>query len=90
MGRRKSRAKPEPKKRLLEKLDKVFPCPFCNNLRSVVCEIDKKLPIGTAICYICNAHYSTRINKLTESIDIYSEWIDECERVNTVEEALID
>lgn len=23
---------------------------------------------------------------LTEPIDIYSEWIDECERVNTVDE----
>ncbi|KAI3841164.1 hypothetical protein MKW92_044170 [Papaver armeniacum] len=57
---------------MLEKLDKVFACPF--------------LRIGTVVCCICDAHYSTKIHHLTEAIDIYSEWIDECERVNNEEE----
>ncbi|KAI3912876.1 hypothetical protein MKW98_012818 [Papaver atlanticum] len=86
MARRKSRSKPAPKKRLLEKLDKVFSCPFCNHMYGVECVIDMKLRIGSAVCCICDAHYSTKINRLTEPIDIYSEWIDECERVNNAEE----
>ncbi|RZC66353.1 hypothetical protein C5167_010051 [Papaver somniferum] len=85
MARKKSRTKPAPKKRL-EKLDKVFSCPFCNHMYGVECAIDKKLRIGTAVCCICDAHYSTKIHHLTEAIDIYSEWIDECERVNNAEE----
>ncbi|KAI3929011.1 hypothetical protein MKX01_029540 [Papaver californicum] len=87
MARRKSRTKPAPNKRLLEKLDKVFSCPFCNH--GVECVMDMKLTIGSAICGIRQESYSTKINMLTEPIDIYSEWIDECERVNNVGEALI-
>jgi len=41
--------------------------------------------IGEASCRICQENFSTTVNALTEPIDIYSEWIDECERVNTVE-----
>lgn len=36
MGKRKSRAKPPPKKRM-DKLDTVFSCPFCNHGSSVEC-----------------------------------------------------
>ncbi|GMI70481.1 hypothetical protein HRI_000717400 [Hibiscus trionum] len=54
MGKRKSRAKPAPKKRM-DKLDTVFSCPFCNHGTYVECRT-------------------------------YSEWIDECERVNNHEE----
>ncbi|AQK93456.1 hypothetical protein ZEAMMB73_Zm00001d010120 [Zea mays] len=60
MGKRKSAAKPPPKKRM-DKLDTVFSCPFATT--GVVLSAES----------------------LTEPIDIYSEWIDECERVNTVE-----
>ncbi|KAI3958961.1 hypothetical protein MKX01_023637 [Papaver californicum] len=88
MARRKSRTKPAPKKRLLEKLDKTFACPFCNHLFGVECVMDMKLIIGSAVCGICKANYSTKINRLTETIDIYSERIDECEHVNNVEEVL--
>ncbi|TYJ31746.1 hypothetical protein E1A91_A06G221100v1 [Gossypium mustelinum] len=54
MGKRKSRAKPAPKKRM-DKLDTVFSCPFCNHGTGVECRL-------------------------------YSEWIDECERVNNLED----
>nr|ACG29409.1 transcription elongation factor 1 [Zea mays] len=87
MGKRKSAAKPPPKKRM-DKLDTVFSCPFCNHGSSVECRIDMKNLIGEASCRICQENFSTTVNALTEPIlekDIYSEWIDECERVNTVE-----
>ncbi|MCL7038743.1 hypothetical protein MKW94_017190 [Papaver nudicaule] len=85
MARRKSRAKPEPKKKL-QKLDKVFDCPFCNHHEGVECFVDKKNWIGSAVCGVCQEGYNMKINHLTEAIDIYSEWIDECERVNNAEE----
>ncbi|KAL1206318.1 Transcription elongation factor 1-like protein [Cardamine amara subsp. amara] len=85
MGKRKSRAKPAPTKRM-DKLDTVFSCPFCNHGSSVECIIDMKNLIGSAACRICEESFSTTITALTEAIDIYSEWIDECERVNTVED----
>ncbi|KAJ6794100.1 transcription elongation factor 1-like protein [Iris pallida] len=85
MGKRKSRAKPAPKKRM-DKLDTVFCCPFCNHGSSVECIINMKELIGEAKCGICQESFSTAITALTEPIDIYSEWIDECERVNNVDD----
>ncbi|KAG4383756.1 hypothetical protein AAZX31_10G064700 [Glycine max] len=81
MGKRKAKAKPPPKKRM-DKLDTVFSCPFCNHGSSVECRLDMKNLIGEAICGICQESFSTTITALSEPIDIYSEWIDECELVN--------
>ncbi|CAI9757049.1 unnamed protein product [Fraxinus pennsylvanica] len=61
-------------------------CPFCNHGTSVECRIDMKNLIGEASCRICQESFSTTVTALTEPIDIYSEWIDECERVNNNEE----
>ncbi|XP_038685696.1 transcription elongation factor 1 homolog [Tripterygium wilfordii] len=83
--KRKSTAKPPPMKRM-PKLDTVFNCPFCNHAESVKCQINKKYMTGVAECIICQEIYRTKINALTEPIDIYSEWIDECERVNNLED----
>ncbi|AQL02043.1 Transcription elongation factor 1-like protein [Zea mays] len=83
MGKRKSAAKPPPKKRM-DKLDTVFSCPFCNHGSSVECQIDMKNLIGEASCRICQENFSTTVNGMP-NLCIYSEWIDECERVNTVE-----
>ncbi|KAL5993529.1 hypothetical protein ACLOJK_014454 [Asimina triloba] len=81
-GKRKSaRPKLVPKKRM-GKLDTVFNCPFCGYPRSVECTIDKKSWIGIVSCSFCNETYRTKANHLTEEIDIYSEWVDECEQVN--------
>ncbi|KAL6206647.1 hypothetical protein ACLB2K_023895 [Fragaria x ananassa] len=85
MGKRKSSAKPAPKKRM-DKLDTVFSCPFCGHGSSVECRLDMKNLIGEGNCRICQEHFSTTVNALSEAIDIYSEWIDECERVNHLED----
>ncbi|XVE51411.1 hypothetical protein DITRI_Ditri02bG0037900 [Diplodiscus trichospermus] len=60
MGKRKSRAKPAPKKRM-DKLDTVFSCPFCNHGTSVECRLDMKNLIGEASCRICQESFSTVI-----------------------------
>ncbi|GLJ24675.1 hypothetical protein SUGI_0472680 [Cryptomeria japonica] len=80
MGKRKSSKAPPKKKQ--EKLSTVFSCPFCNHDGSVECKMDKKDFIGEAKCRICQESFSTTINALSEPIDVYCEWIDECERVN--------
>ncbi|GJN29620.1 hypothetical protein PR202_gb17863 [Eleusine coracana subsp. coracana] len=61
MGKRKSAAKPPPKKRI-DKLDTVFSCPFCNHGSSVECRIDMKNLIGEASCRICQENFSTTVN----------------------------
>ncbi|KAK3131636.1 hypothetical protein QOZ80_6AG0509200 [Eleusine coracana subsp. coracana] len=61
MGKRKSAAKPPPKKRM-DKLDTVFSCPFCNHGSSVECRIDMKNLIGEASCRICQENFSTTVN----------------------------
>ena len=33
-------------------------------------------------CRVCLAKFQTEIHHLTEPIDVYCEWIDECEKVN--------
>nr|GLL28881.1 transcription elongation factor 1 homolog [Ipomoea trifida] len=60
MGKRKSKAKPPPKKRM-DKLDTVFSCPFCSHGTSVECRIDMKNAIGEAICNICQESFSTTV-----------------------------
>ncbi|EHA8589968.1 putative Transcription elongation factor 1 [Cocos nucifera] len=44
---------------------------------------DMKLNIGEAYRRVS---YATSIHHLTEPIDIYGEWLDECERVNCGED----
>ncbi|EFJ27375.1 hypothetical protein SELMODRAFT_84637 [Selaginella moellendorffii] len=83
MGKRKSAKKPQPSRKMQEKLPSVFSCPFCNHESSVECRMDRKNAVGEASCRICQEKYSTQIDALSEPIDVYSEWIDECERANT-------
>ncbi|KAL9670602.1 hypothetical protein QQ045_008155 [Rhodiola kirilowii] len=37
-------------------------------------------------CHFATMEAVLSVESLSEPIDIYSEWIDECERVNTLEE----
>ncbi|GAM22568.1 hypothetical protein SAMD00019534_057430, partial [Acytostelium subglobosum LB1] len=78
MGKRKS-AKPPPKKKIMTKLPKYFDCPFCDHAQSVECILKKESAIGTAKCRSCHSSYSTKINELSDPIDVYSDWIDACE-----------
>ena len=43
------------------------------------------LQVGKVECNVCHESYSTAIHKLTEAIDVYSDWIDACEDANNRE-----
>lgn len=80
MGKRKSTKAPPKKQR--PKLDTTFNCPFCNASKSVSCTLDHDREIGTAKCSLCAQHYSMNITHLTDPIDVYTEWLDACEKTN--------
>merc|ERR1719461_325238 len=71
-------------KKAKERVAEVFNCPFCNYSKTVECKMDRKKHLGTISCRICGANFQMMINHLTEPIDIYSDWIDECAQVNEV------
>ena len=39
--------------------------------------------IGYVKCGICLEDYQTSVNALSQAIDVYNEWIDECELANS-------
>ena len=41
--------------------------------------MDFKLSIGSLLCRICGAAYQMPIHHLHEPIDVFSEWLDDCE-----------
>lgn len=82
MAKRKSRKAPPPAKKA-RKVPTAFDCPFCGHTGSVQCSIDiNKDMIAEAACAVCKVVYATVPNALTEPIDVYSEWIDECHKAN--------
>ena len=38
--------------------------------------------VGSVVCNTCNERFSAKIHKLSEAVDVYSEWIDACEVEN--------
>lgn len=81
MGKRKSKKQlPGPKTK--KKLATLFNCPFCNSNKSVAVNMERERETGTCNCTVCGAKFSTPINMLSESVDVYSEWIDACEEAN--------
>lgn len=45
----------------------------------VECKMDLKNGIGSLSCRMCSASYSMPIHHLHEPIDVFSEWLDDCE-----------
>ena len=81
MGKRKS-ARPVMPAKKREKLADRFKCPFCEDDDSVTCKVNKKLGLAGILCHTCKVKFKASIDDLTEPIDVYHIWIDECERVN--------
>ncbi|XP_076250261.1 transcription elongation factor 1 homolog isoform X2 [Rhynchophorus ferrugineus] len=77
MGRRISKRKPLRKRRAIEPLDTQFTCPFCNHDKS-----DKGRSAAKIKCRICLEDFQTSINRLSEPVDVYNDWIDACEEAN--------
>lgn len=76
MGRRKKAVKKVVKKKRAV-VSKIFKCLFCNTEKSVICQLDTKSMTGSLECAVCHAKFQTQIHKLTEPIDIFTEWLDE-------------
>lgn len=85
MGKRKKSSR-GPAKRVTQKLDTKFNCLFCNHDQSVSCTLDKRNSIGTLSCKICGQSFQTRINSLSQPVDVYSDWFDAVEEVNAERE----
>lgn len=59
---------------------KVFKCPVCSVENSVEAKLNFKENIGKLECKNCKKSYLTKINYLSEPIDLFSEWLDEIDR----------
>lgn len=81
MGKRKKSSR-TPAKKIVQKLDTAFNCLFCNHERSITCTLDKKNSIGSLSCKVCGQSFQTRINALSQPVDVYSDWFDAVEEVN--------
>lgn len=82
MGRRKKAAKKVVKKKRLT-VSKSFKCLFCSTDKSVACILDSKAAIGKLQCGTCKAQYRTKINSLSEPIDVFTEWLDATHEANS-------
>jgi len=82
MGRRRSRRKPPPKTKLVEQLPSNFACPFCNHEHSCEVKMDRARSVGSVKCNVCMEEFQTTINYLSETVDVYADWIDACEKAN--------
>mmetsp|Transcript_21003 Transcript_21003/g.34716 ORF Transcript_21003/g.34716 Transcript_21003/m.34716 type:complete len:145 (+) Transcript_21003:127-561(+) len=77
MGRRAKKAPVQTKKRTT--LAKQFKCPFCANDDVVECKMDFRNGVGSLDCRLCGASYQMPVHHLHEPIDVFSEWLDDCE-----------
>merc|ERR1712093_677807 len=83
MGKRKSAKKPGAGRAKAKPLDKTFKCLFCQHVGTVSCKMDKPNRIGRLDCKDCLQSFQAAITPLDEPVDLYSEWIDACEAVNS-------
>ncbi len=80
MGGSKKSTKPAPK--VKPKLATTFNCPFCSHANSVEVKMDRKGLVGYLKCRVCTADYEMRINSLHQPVDVFADWIDQCEALN--------
>ncbi|KAF8654181.1 hypothetical protein AX16_003710 [Volvariella volvacea WC 439] len=87
MGKRKkSSRKPGPTRQKVP-LDTAFTCLFCHHDKSVTVRMDRKEGVATLVCKVCDQRYQSKVNHLTEPIDIYSEWIDAADAAQREEQS---
>ncbi|KAK4534813.1 hypothetical protein CDCA_CDCA03G0838 [Cyanidium caldarium] len=88
MGKRKKSSKKPVTKAIVPRLDTTFDCPFCHQLKSVSVTMQRSsVPMrGVLSCVTCGARYQCEIHALSEPVDVFSEWMDAIEEVNTVRE----
>ncbi len=42
-------------------------------------KLDRKIETGSITCRVCGESFQTRVNHLTEPVDVFVEWVDACE-----------
>lgn len=81
MAKKKSSRKPV--KKLKVRLDTSFDCPFCNHNGCITVSLDKRVNmVGSLHCNKCNVNFESKVNVLSEPVDVYTDWIDAVEAVN--------
>ncbi|KAL9715168.1 hypothetical protein Ac2012v2_001829 [Leucoagaricus gongylophorus] len=76
MGKRKKSSRKPVLVRQKASLETSFTCLFCHHEKSVTVRMDRKEGVANLVCRVCDQRYQSKVNHLTEPIDIYSEWID--------------
>uniref|UniRef100_A0A3Q2QK63 Transcription elongation factor 1 homolog n=1 Tax=Fundulus heteroclitus TaxID=8078 RepID=A0A3Q2QK63_FUNHE len=61
MGRRKSKRKPPPKKKMTGDLETQFTCPFCNHEKSCDVKMERSRNTGVISCSVCLEEFQTPI-----------------------------
>ncbi|PWO00680.1 Elf1-domain-containing protein [Tilletiopsis washingtonensis] len=84
MGKRSKSTRTPGAGRKKEVLDTVFTCLFCSQ-KAVSCKIDDATRIGYLSCGRCGQKFQCQTNPIMAAIDVYSEWIDATEEVNTAD-----
>ncbi|KAI5191124.1 hypothetical protein NECID01_1293 [Nematocida sp. AWRm77] len=72
----KRKAKRVKRKFVAPREEKRFSCLECHREHVVECRLDHSRGKGKAQCRSCDAVFVCSINKLSHSIDVYSEWVD--------------
>ncbi|KAI1702522.1 transcription elongation factor elf1 like domain-containing protein [Ditylenchus destructor] len=79
----KAQKLPKPRvSQAIQPLPTEFNCPFCNAEKVCEVKIDKVRRLGTVSCRKCHETFTTSIHRLSEPVDVYSDWIDACEQYN--------
>lgn len=45
-------------------------------------KMDRARSVGSVKCNVCMEEFQTTINYLSETVDVYADWIDACEKAN--------
>jgi transcription elongation factor Elf1 len=85
MGKRKSTSFVKQQNKTAAELDTLFACVFCKREKSVRVKLLRKKGCGHLSCRLCGVTFQSNINCLSESVDVYSEWIDACDAAAKVE-----
>jgi transcription elongation factor Elf1 len=76
-GKRKSKKKVAAK--VVKAVPKSFKCPFCSHDSSCQVVLDMKREVGSIKCNICGETDESRINTLSDPVDVYVAWVDALE-----------
>ena len=58
---------------------KSFKCPFCSHEGSCEVKLDKETEVGSIKCNICGESDQSKINMLSDPVDVYCAWVDALE-----------